>query len=139
MVDAGNLAGDPLNDALDQVVGQLGDGDVRRVGRVDRAQRAGIAADRAAVPAAERLDVGQDDEIVRQLAVQPGFDNLRAEDGVRIAQQRQLLLRDFADAAHREAGPGEGLAVEQILWNAERVADGAHLVLEQHPNRLDAL
>ena len=70
----------------------------------------------------------------------PGVADLVLEDVVGVAQDVEALLRRLAaDDADREAGPGEGLAPDEALGQAELGADGADLVLEQRAQRLDEL
>ena len=47
--------------------------------------------------------------------------------------------RDRAEAAHRQAGAGERVAVDQRLRQAQLQAEAAHLVLEEVLERLDQL
>ena len=50
--------------------------------------------------------------------------------------QPQTLARDCAEAAHAEAGTGEGLTVDHGVRKAKGLADYADLVLEQKFQRL---
>ena len=50
-----------------------------------------------------------------------------------------MLGRDLADDADAEPGPGERLAPDDLVGQAELGADRAHLVLEQVAQRLDQL
>src|SRR4029079_7205687 len=73
-----------------------------------------------------------------EVAVEAGGANLLLEDGVGLAEDLEALLVDLAaDDADREAGPREGLAPDHPVGEAELGGDGADLVLEQHPQRLD--
>ncbi|GGQ30916.1 hypothetical protein GCM10010215_63780 [Streptomyces virginiae] len=98
-----------------------------------------------AVGAAVALDADaadvreQDDRALPDLAVQAGGGELVAGDGVGLAQQVQALLGDLADDADAEAGAGEGLALDDLVGQAELLADHADLVLEQLAQRLDEL
>jgi len=59
---------------------------------------------------------------------------------VGVAQEVKARLgRLAADDPDRESGPRERLAPDEALGQAELRADGAHLVLEEHPQRLDLL
>ena len=57
--------------------------------------------------------------------------HLLAEDDVRVAQDVEFFLGDFAEAPHREPRPREGLAPHYALGQTELAPERAHLVLEQ--------
>ena len=63
--------------------------------------------------------------------------HLVAEDEVRLAEDVELLLRELADAADREAGSRERLAHDHLLGEAEKLADLADLVLVEVLDGLD--
>ncbi len=69
--------------------------------------------------------------------MQPVFSELLAKDGVRFAHDLQPLAGDGADASHAEAGTGEGLTIDHIVGEAERLAHDAHFVLKEQFDRLD--
>ena len=62
-----------------------------------------------------------------------------AHDGVGAAQHRQVGRGDRAEEADGQAGAGEGLALDDLVRQAERAADRAHFVLEEEAQRLDQL
>ena len=70
------------------------------------------------------------------MSLQPRGGELGAEDGVRVAEGAELVLGDVADYAYGEAGAREGLARDEALGQAELAAELAHLVLEEHAQRL---
>ena len=87
-----------------------------------------------------RADVGeQDHRALPDLAVETGRGELLAGDGVGLAQQVEAVLGDLADDADAEAGAGERLALDDLLRQAELLADHPDLVLEQLAQRLDQL
>ena len=88
---------------------------------------------------ADRADRRQHGEALPQLAVEIGPTDLLEQDRVRAPQDGEPLLGDVADDPDREAGAGEGLAPDHALGQAELLADAAHFVLEEQPQRLDEL
>ena len=56
-----------------------------------------------------------------------------------LAKDFELLVGDGAGTADGEAGPRERMAADEGLRQAELAAERAHLVLEQHAERLDEL
>jgi len=67
----------------------------------------------------------------------PAAADLLVEDRVGGAEHGEALGGDLAEAAHGEAGAGEGVAVEHLVRHAEGDAGGADLVLEELAERLD--
>ena len=63
--------------------------------------------------------------------VQPGAADLLAHHGVGVAQDLEPLRGDLADDADREARARERLAPDDLVGQAELLADAPHLVLEQ--------
>lgn len=98
------------------------------------AVRAAVALDADAADVRE-----QDDRALPDLAVQAGRGQLVAGDGVGLAEQVQTVLGDLADDADAEAGAREGLALDDLVGQAELLADHPDLVLEQLAQRLDEL
>ena len=66
-----------------------------------------------------------------------GRFHLLAHDGVGLAQRLEAVARDGTEAAHAQAGTGEGLALHHGLGQAELAADHAHLVLVEQLDGLD--
>ena len=56
-----------------------------------------------------------------------------------MADGRQPVRGDLARDPDGQAGPGEGVAPHDLLRQAQRLADRPHLILEQHPQRLQEL
>ena len=79
----------------------------------------------------------QHGEALPQLAVEAGPADLLDHDGVGRPQDLGPLGGDLADDAHGQARAREGLAPDDLVGQAELLADGAHLVLEQQAQRLD--
>src|SRR4051794_36940970 len=73
------------------------------------------------------------------VAVEPGTGELLAGDGVGLAKDVEPLAVDGADDPDREPGAGERVSPDDVGGQAELLADEAHLVLEQGPERLDEL
>ena len=84
-------------------------------------------------------DVGEHGERLPQLALEPGAVDLLANDRVGMLQDRDPLGRDLADDPHRQTRARERLAPDDLVGQAELVAEPAHLVLEQAAQRLDEL
>ena len=81
----------------------------------------------------------QDDRALPDLLIQAGRRELLAGDQVGGAQDVQALARDLANDADAQAGAREGLAIHQVVGQAQLAADRAHLVLEQGAQGLDQL
>ena len=56
---------------------------------------------------------------------------------IALAEYAQALLGDIADDADGQPRSGERLAPHDVLRKTELLAHDAHLVLEEHPQRLD--
>ncbi len=67
------------------------------------------------------------------------FADLVDEDRVGLAQDLQLVAGDFAGAADRQAGAGEGVAADEFFRQAQFAAQGADFVLEQLAQGFDQL
>ena len=88
------------------------------------------------IPHPYRLQVGNSCEILPHLALQAEFGKLLPEDGIRLPDGLQPVPGDGPQAAHPQAGAGEGLAVDHGVGQAQGLAAGADLVLEEHLQRL---
>src|SRR5204862_6563689 len=86
---------------------------------------------------ADALDREQHGEVLPDFVRELGLLDLLGHDLVRFAEDLEALRGDQAGAAHREAGAGEGLALDQLLRQAELAADAARLVLEERLQGLD--
>ncbi len=75
--------------------------------------------------------------IAHAAAQQTGGVQLGGEDGIGGAQPRQAFLRHLAQATHSQPRPGEGLPPDQFGGQAQRLAHGAHLILEQVTQRFN--
>jgi hypothetical protein len=127
-------------DLLEQVVGQAGPIRGHRIVGGDRAQDDDVAVGALVALDPDGAHVGQDAEGLPQLPVQAGLADLVLEDRVRVAQEVQALLRGLAaHDADRQARAGERLAPDEALGSPSSAPDGADLVLEQRPQRLDEL
>ena len=138
-VDAGDLFGDAVGDVLQQGKGHVLDRGGHGVAGVDGAQDDRPLERAFAVLDADRLEVGDDREILPDLALQAVFGELFAQDGVGFPHSLEAVARDGAEAAHAQAGAGERLTVDHRIRQAQRRADDAHFVLEQQAQRLHQL
>ena len=86
---------------------------------------------------AHRLDRQEHRERLPDLAVPAGILHLLEHDHVRLAKDAQPLGSDLAHDADAQSRPGEGLAEDGLLGQAEFQAEFTHLVLEQLAQRLD--
>ena len=131
-VDALDLGGDTGGDMLEQVEGHVLHGGGHGVHGIDRTDdhtplvRALIVAD------ADRFDVRDRSKILPHLALQAVLGKLLTEDGVGLPDGLQAVTGDGAQAAHAQAGAGEGVAPQDVVRDAHGGAQFAHLVLEQH-------
>ena len=64
-------------------------------------------------------------------AIEPFGDDFFEEDFVGIAEEGEFFLGDFADAAHGQAGTGEGVTPDDVLGQAEEFAEFADFILEE--------
>lgn len=81
----------------------------------------------------------QDDRALPDVPVETGGGQLLAGDGVGGAEQVETLLGHLADDPDTEAGARERLALDDLVRQAELLADHPDLVLEQLAQRLDEL
>src|SRR5690606_30658689 len=138
-VDAGHLVDDPVAHPRQEVVRQACPVGGHRVLTGDGTNGADIGVGALVAHHAGRLDRQEHGEELPDIVAESGGLDLLAHDGVRPAQRLQTLRRDLAEDADREAGAGEGLSLDDLLRQAEQTPDGADLVLEQHPDRLQEL
>ena len=130
-VHARNLRDDALRDVMQQLVRDLLDGGGHRVAGID-----GTDDDRP-VPAAlvvldtRGLIVGNDGEVLPDLALQAILREFFAQDGVALTQGLQPVARDGAGAADAQAGAGERLTEDHVVGETQLLADDADLVLEE--------
>ncbi len=69
-------------------------------------------------------------------AAEPRRLDLLLHDGVGVADHLEPLLGHLAQDAHGEPRAGERLAPDDLRRQAEKLAEHAHLVLEELPQRL---
>ena len=129
----GGLGGDVVEDAvdaLDLVHDAAGDGveqlprQTRKVGGHEvlclyRAQRDGVIVGALVAHDADRAQVCERGEILVDAALKARLGDLLAEDGVRLADDVQLLLRDVADDAETASFQPSGSWTYQLEIDAE--------------------
>ena len=130
---------DARRDRREQLVRQA-----RPVGRHAVAALDGADRDRVLVGAlvahhADALHRQQHGERLPQPPVPAGALHFVRDDRVGAAHQSQARLGDLAEDPHGQAGTGERLPPDELVVEPELLADGAHFVLEQLPQRLDQL
>ena len=86
---------------------------------------------------ADAAGVGQDREALPDFAVEVVLAYLIHNDGVGFSEDIKLFVRYLADDANCESGAGEGLAIDDLIGQAEFQTNAAHLVLEQIAERFD--
>lgn len=128
MGDFGDYA---VGDLSQELCGDIGELDGHCVGGDDGADADGVIIGARVAHHADGAHAGEDGEILPDIAVEAGLSDLVTEDPIGFAQYRELFLGDVAQYADAEAGAGEGLAPNELLWHAEGFAYGAHLVLEE--------
>ena len=128
-VDAGDLGGDALHEAVDQVGGEVLYGNFYDVHGIDGADDAGPVEGALAVLDAGGLEVGHDGEVLPDFALKAVFGELFAKDGVGLADGLEPVACDGAHAADSQAGAGEGLAEDHAVGKAQGFADDADLIL----------
>jgi len=138
-VDTGDLVYNAHRDAVEHVIRQAHPIGGHEVGGADGAESDRVIISAAVAHDADGAHVCQRREVLAQLPLKTGFDDLIAEDEVGLAQHIELLLSQRADDADAETGAGEGLAHDQILWQPKLAPELANLVLKEHAQRLDDL
>ena len=86
-----------------------------------------------------RLDRQQHREDLACPAVELGGDDLLEDDLVAVPQDTQPLVGDVAEDADGEARPGERVAPDDLVGEAEDLPELADLVLEEVAKGLDQL
>src|SRR6266478_7209630 len=134
-----HLVDDAAREPGEEIAGQP-----RPVGRHAVARGDGADGDHVLIGAlvahdADRLDRQEDGERLPEVAVEVGRADLLLDDGIRRAQDPEPLGIDRTDDAHREPGPRERLAGDDLLGDAQHAPQVAHLVLEQLAQRLEQL
>ena len=82
---------------------------------------------------------GEHGEALPDLPGQAGPADLLGDDRIGVAQDLEPLGGHLADDADAQPRTGERLAPDDVLGQAELLAHGADLVLEEVPQRLDEL
>ena len=137
-VDLGHLVGDAGRDALQHLVGHPGPIGGHGVLAGHRPQHDRVPVGAAVALHTDRADVGQQHHrALPDLVVQTGRGQLLARDRVGAAQRVQPLRGDLADDPDAQSRPRKWLARNDFLRQTQFPADGAHLVFEQQPQRLD--
>ncbi|ETW14695.1 cytosine deaminase [Roseivivax marinus] len=109
------------------------------IDRGDRPHGAGIVVGATVAHDAHGADGQQRHEGLPDLVVEAVLADLVDEDRIRLAQDVELLRRDLARAADREAGSRERVAADEALRQAEFTTERADLVLEELAQRLHQL
>src|SRR5665213_3558136 len=136
-VDAADLADDSAGDGAEDFIRQRRPVGCHAVFAFDGADGAGVSVGALVAHNANRLDGKQHGKALPDLAVEPGTLDFVDADGVGFLQNRDALRCDFAEDADREAGAGEGLALEDFFGHLQVAADAADFVLEEVAERLD--
>ena len=98
-VDAGDFGGDALYQVVDEVVGQVLDGDFDDVDGVDGADDAGPVEGAFAVFDAGGFEIRDDGEILPDFAFEAVFGEFFTKDGIGFADGFQTVTGDGAGAA----------------------------------------
>src|SRR5258706_6326931 len=138
-VDAADLVHDAVAHPGQEVVGQAYPVGRHAVHRLYRPERHRVLVRAVVAHHPDRPHQQEHREGLPDLPVEAGRLHFLDQDRVRLAQQVEPVLRDGPQAAHRETRPGEGLAVDELVVEAQLLADLPDLVLEQLPQRLDQL
>ena len=133
-VDALDLVGDAAGGLGEDLVWNGGVLGGHEIGGHHSAERHGVVVGAEVAHDADGAHVREHGEIL--VGVDMVFLKLLAPDGVGVPEKLQLLLRDFSDAAHAQAGPGEGLAVCDVVGKPELAAGDADLILKEGAQRL---
>ena len=138
-VHALDLGEDAVGDLVQQSIGDLFDGGRGGVDRVHRAQNHGPVKGALAVLDAGALEIGNDGEVLPDLALKAVVRELFAEDRVGFSQRLETVAGDRAEAADAESRARERLAIYHVVGQAERLADDSYLVLIEELHGLDEL
>src|SRR6267143_2721766 len=138
-VDAPHFIGDPAGDLRHQVVRESRPVRGHPVEALHRAQHAGRFVGALVAHHAHAAHRQEHRERLPEPLPQPGVGDLLLYDGVGLAHDLQAVLGDLAEDPDGEAGPGERLARDDRLGQAQLAPERAHLVLEQLAERLDQL
>ncbi len=137
--DATDLVDDAVRNLLQQLVRQVGPAGGHEVDGLDGAKGDDPLVTAAVADHADRFHRQEDGKGLAGLVVPVGVVQFLDEDGVGFAQDVGVLLLHFAEDAHAEAGPREGMTVDHVVGQAEFKAELAHFVLEQFAQRFDQL
>src|SRR5437762_4983476 len=136
-IDAAHLVDDAGGGAAEDLVRERVVVGGHAVGRGDGPQRADEFIRARIAHDADRLHRQQHGEGLPDRVVESGIADLFEEHRIGLAQDVELVARDLARDADREARAGERVAVDKIFGQAELAAEGADLVLEQFAQGLD--
>ena len=81
--------------------------------------------------------IGQHGEELIDLPIKTACGDFLAQDGVGFADGEELFLRHFPHDANGKSGTGERLPPDHIVRQAQRFADAAYLVFEEHAQRFN--
>lgn len=123
-----DLVGDPVRH-----LAQDGGREVEPVGshkvlRLDRAQADDLLVRPSVSLHADSADGQQRAERLTNLVVKTRFPDLLDKDGVGVLGNLDLLARDLAEDADREARARERVATDQVLGDLEEAAESANLI-----------
>ncbi len=135
-VDALDLVGDAVGDALEDVPVDSLDGRRHGVARVDRADDDRPFPDSVAVLDPGGLDRRDDGEILPDLALITGFRELLSEYRVRLSDRLEPVAGDRADAAYAKPRSRERLTLDHGLGQTELSADHTDLVFKEDADGL---
>ena len=130
-VDAFDLGGDAGADLMENCIGDLLDGCGHSVLGVYGADDSGPALKAAFVLNADRLDIGDNYEILPYLLCKSADSEFLAEDRVCLAECVETVAGDRAETAYAESGAGEGLTVNHFVGKSECLADYSYFILEE--------
>ena len=118
-VDSLHLCGDSGGEVLQQGEGDVLYGSGHGVHRVDGPDNHRPVKGTGVVPDAGGLEVGDHREVLPDFPLQAVLGELLPEDSVRLPHGLQPIPGDGAQAAHAQAGAGEGLAVHHAVRQAQ--------------------
>ena len=136
-VDAFYFGGDSVYDLMEHRVGDLLDGGGHGVLGVYGADDRGPTLISAVILYADRLDVGDNDEILPYLFCKTADIEFLAEDRVCFAECVQTVTGDRTEATNAKSGAGEGLTVDHSVGKTERFANYSYFVFEKKFNGLN--